>query len=137
MQGNVAYINTDPDRPKPRPAAPKKRNANAQAAASAKAGAMKRERAESRKSLASTLVVVFVAFCALSLMVSRYAAICTIGAQNNEIKSGIQALEAQIDGVSLDMELKDNVAEVQSKAQDDLKMSYPRQDQKISINMSG
>lgn len=139
MQGNVAYISTDTDRPKPRPAAPKKpsQKSKAQAAAKAKAEAMKRERAESRKSLVSTLVVVFVAFCALSLLVSRYAAICTIGAQNNEIKSGIQSLEAQIDSVSLDMELKDNVEEVQSKAQDDLNMSYPRQDQKISINMSG
>ena len=147
MQGNVAYINTDPTRheARPRPAArpaqkiqvdPQKKS-KAQAAAKAKELSQKRERVQSRKSLISTLFVVFVAFCALSLMVTRYAEICTIGARNNEIKENIEALDAQIDQVSLQMELSDNVEVVQSKAQNELKMAYPRQDQKILMNMSG
>ncbi len=143
MQGNVAYINTDPTRheARPRPAQkiqvdPKKKS-KAQAAAKAKELSQKRERVQSRKSLISTLFVVFVAFCALSLMVARYAEICTIGARNNEIKENIEALDAQIDQVSLQMELSDNVEVVQSKAQNELKMAYPRQDQKILMNMSG
>lgn len=147
MQGNVAYISIDPERPatKTRPAAHPARKAQrkqqpkskAQAAAAARQQALRRERVRSRKSLISTLFVVFVAFCALSLMVSRYAVICTIGIRNNEIKENIEALDAQIDELSLEMELSDNVEVVQSKAQDELHMAYPRQDQKISMNMSG
>lgn len=147
MQGNVAYISTDPVRheARPRPSArpaqkiqvdPRKKS-KAQAAAKAKELSRKRERVRSRKSLISTLFVVFVAFCALSLMIARYAEICTIGARNNEIKEGIEALDAKIDEVSLQMELQDNVEVVQNKALNDLKMAYPRQDQKILMNMSG
>lgn len=147
MQGNVAYISIDPERPatKTRPTArPAQKSqtkqqpkSKTQAAAKAKEQALHREQVRSRKSLISTLFVVFVAFCALSLMVSRYAAICSIGARNNEIKESIEALDAQIDELSLEMELGDNVEVVQSKAQDELHMAYPRQDQKISMNMSG
>ncbi len=147
MQGNVAYISIDPERPatKSRPAAhpaqkkqtKRQPNSKAQAAAKAKQQALQRERVRSRKSLISTLFVVFVAFCALSLMVSRYAVICSIGARNNEIKESIETLDAQIDELSLKMELSDNVEVVQQKAQEELQMAYPRQDQKISINMSG
>lgn len=145
MQGNVAYINIDPEkpatkaRPKTRPAqkTQAKKKSKTNAAAKAKMEALRIERAQSRRSLASTLFVVFVAFCALSLLISRYAAICTIGGQNNDIKENIETLEAQIDQLSLDMELRVNVEDVQSKAQDELNMNYPRQDQKISINMSG
>ncbi len=147
MQGNVAYISIDPERPatKSRPAAQpaqKKQTkpqpkSKAQAAAAARQQAEKRERVRSRKSLISTLFVIFVAFCALSLMVSRYAVICTIGVRNNDIKESIEALDAQIDELSLEMEIGDNVEVVQSKALDELKMAYPRPDQKISINMSG
>ena len=146
MQGNVAYISIDPERPatKSRPAArpaqkPKAKQqpkSKVQAAAKAREQAQRRERVQSRKSLISTLFVVFVAFCALSLMISRYAAICTIGARNNEIKDNIEALNGQIDELSLEMELGDSVEDIQSKA-DELHMAYPRQDQKISINMSG
>ena len=147
MQGNVAYISIDTEKPgtKSRPAARPDQKAQTkqptksktQAAAHAKQQALRRERVRSRKSLISTLFVVFVAFCALSLMVSRYAVICSIGASNNDIKESIEALDAQIDKVSLEMELSDNVEVVQNKALDELKMGYPRQDQKISINMSG
>jgi cell division protein FtsL len=146
MQGNVAYISIDPERPatKTRPATrpaqktqSQQQKSKAEAAAKARAQAQRRERVRSRKSLASTLFVVFVAFCALSLMVSRYSAICTIGAQNNEIKESIGALDEQIDELSLKIELGDNVEEVQKKAEEELEMAYPRQDQKISINMSG
>lgn len=151
MQGNVAYISIDPKRPatkaksavKARPAQKKqvktqaKSKSKANAVAKAKAEAMRRERAQSRRNLMSTIFVVFVAFCALSLMISRYAALCTVSAQNIEIEENIETLEAQIDQLALDMELQDSVEDVQSEAQDVLGMDYPRQDQKITIDMSG
>ena len=148
MQGNVAYINTDPVRPvrkaqpstqaqparktQAKPAAKPRSNAKA----AAKAAAMQRERAASRRSLASTLFVIFVAFCALSFMISRYAALCTIGVQNSTIKENIAMIEGEIDKLQLDMELRD-IGSIQNIAQNELHMKYPTQDQKITINMSG
>ncbi len=148
MQGNVAYISIDPERPvikrQPvRPAHKTKTPTKAKTAqsrntkAAAKAEALRREQVRSRRNLISTLFVVFAAFCALCLLVSRYALVCSINLANNGIKDKIETLEAQIDRLSLDMELKSNVEEIRKKAQDELHMAYPRQDQKISINMSG
>lgn len=98
---------------------------------------MKRERAASRRGLASTLFVIFLAFCALSLLISRYAALCTIGVQNNVIVEDIAMLEGEIDKLQMDMELRDSVEYIQNTAQNELKMAYPTQDQKKTINMSG
>jgi len=149
MQGNVAYINTDPVKParKAQPstqARPVKKvqtkpvaKPRCNAKKAAKAAAVQREQAASRRGLVSTLFVIFVAFCALSFMISRYAALCTIGVQNNTINEEIAALEAEIDRLQLDMELRDNVVDLQSTAKEDLQMAYPTQDQKITINMSG
>lgn len=149
MQGNVAYINTDPVKPvrkaqsstkarsaqkvQPKPAG----KPHSKAKAATKAAEIRRERAASRRGLASTLFVIFLAFCALSLLISRYAVLCSIGVQNNEIKEGIAMLEGEIDKLELDMELRDSVEYIQDTAQKDLRMAYPTQDQKITINMSG
>jgi cell division protein FtsL len=107
------------------------------AKAATKAAVIRRERAASRRSLVSSLFVIFLAFCALSLLISRYAALCSIGVQNNAIKEDIALLEGEIDKLQLDMELRDSVEYIQDTAQNDLKMAYPTQDQKITINMSG
>lgn len=149
MQGNVAYINTDPVRPV-RKAQPSTQARPAQktqarpahkpqkkAKAAARAVAMQRERAASRRSLVSTLFVFFLAFCALSLLISRYAAFCSIGVQNNTIKENIALLEGDIDKLRLDMELRDSVEYIQDTARNELHMDYPTQDQKKTINMSG
>ena len=149
MQGNVAYINTDPVRPvrKAQPSTQAKparktqvkpaQKPRSNAKADTKAAAIRRERAASRKGLASTLFVIFLAFCALSFMISRYAALCTIGVQNNTIKEDIAMIEGEIDKLQLDMELRDNVEFIQDTAKNELHMVYPTQDQKKTINMSG
>jgi len=149
MQGNVAYINTDPvrtvrkaqpgtqARPAQKAQAKPIRKPLNKAKTAAKAEVLRREKAASRRALASTLFVIFLAFCALSLLISRYAALCSVGVQNHVIKQDIAALEAQIDKLQLDMELTDNIEDVQNTAKNELKMAYPRQDQKITINMSG
>ncbi len=147
MQGNVAYINTDPVSPvrKAQPSTQSrpvrkvqdKPAVKSKAKAATKAAAIRRERAATRRGLASTLFVIFLAFCALSLLISRYAALCSIGVQNNEIKQDIAMIEGEIDKLELDMELRDSVEYIQDIAQNDLKMAYPTRDQKITINMSG
>lgn len=151
MQGNVAYISTDPVRPRPKaqphtqtkpiqrtqvkpqaPSRPQQKNAPR-----AKAAAVAKANAHSRRGLISTLFVLFVAFCALSLLISRYAVVCAIGGENNKIEQNIAAVEKKIEDIKVDMELRDNIEYLQSTAEQTLDMAYPTQDQKITINMSG
>ncbi len=103
MRGNVAYINNDflstqpMQRLKPQP----KRGAKAYSGARMQPtvlaqpknahqhktqAALQPERSHAPgRGLASTIFVLFVAFCALALLVSRHASIASIGVKNNAL----------------------------------------------------
>ncbi|MGI5848707.1 MAG: hypothetical protein ACOX8Q_01330 [Christensenellales bacterium] len=124
MEGNVAYINSGLAVQKPRQSV----------------AAIKKEAAEARQTksgVASTLFVIFVAFCAMALLVSRYAAICSIGAKNNALQKDIESVKTQIEELQIDMELRNNFECVQNVAKNKLGMIYPAEDQKVSIDISG
>ena len=89
------------------------------------------------KGIASTLFVVFVAFCALSLLVSRHANIAMIGIQNNALQKDIQQIEAQIEDLKLELELRSTLESVQDKARQELGMTYPTQNEKVHIDLNG
>ena len=104
---------------------------------SAKAKPAARRKPKIKSGIASTLIVLFIAFSALVLLVSRYAGVCIIGSQNNEMRGQLEAIEAKIDNLAVDIELKDDIDYVHSSAQADLGMKYPDQSQKITISLDG
>jgi cell division protein FtsL len=89
-----------------------------------------------RAGAASTILVVFVAFCALSLLISRYAAISAIGSDNNKLKNSINDVQVKIEQLKVDMELQDNIENVRNTALNVLGMKYPDESQKVYIDMS-
>jgi len=120
MDGNVAYISNGFAKQQVRQpaAAPKK--------------------AEKHKTgFVSTLCVIFVAFCAMAVLVSRYAAVCSVGAENNKLAQDIEAIETKVEALEVELELKDDLQTVQETARQTLKMQYPAQDQKIQMDMEG
>ena len=124
MDGNVAYVS----------------NGFASKKVQQPRSAVKRQikvKQKKKTGLASTLLVLFIAFCALALLVSRYAAVCSIGSANNELERRIEATEAKIDNLAVDLELKDNLEHIHSSAQDELGMEYPDQSQRITISLDG
>ena len=143
MRGNVAYINSDIVR-QTRPGAGVKTMPKAPARPIARPGAKPVARtaqkavtaaqAKPHAGLVSTLVVVIIAFCALAVLVSRYAAVCAIGTQNESLRKQIAAMEAQIDELQLQIEMEDDLNEVQEKAVGELGMTYPTPEQKIGID---
>jgi len=86
--------------------------------------------------VASTILVVFVVFCALSLMISRYAAVSALGSENNKLRNSINDIQVKIDQLKVDMELQDNIENVRITAVNVLGMTYPDENQKVPINMS-
>jgi len=143
MRGNVAYINSDIVR-QTRPGAGVKTMPKAPARPIARPGAKPVARtaqkavtaaqAKPHAGLVSTLVVVIIAFCALAVLVSRYAAVCAIGTQNESLRKQIAAMEAQIDELQLQIEMDDDLQKVQEKAVGELGMTYPTPEQKIGID---
>ncbi len=127
MEGNVAYINTGYRENE----AQRKRNAAKQKAQAAAAQAKHK-----RKGMASTIAVIFIAFCALALLVSRYAAICTINSENNKLKSDIDAIKVKTEDLRVQMELRDNLESVLDTAVNDLGMKYPGEEQRVHLDMS-
>jgi hypothetical protein len=127
MDGNVAYINTG----YPENEALRKRNAAKQ---KAQAAAVKAK--HTRKGLVSTITVIFIAFCALALLVSRYAAICTIDSENDMLKSDIDAIKVKTEDIRVQMELRDNLESVLDTAVNDLGMKYPGEEQRVHLDMS-
>ncbi len=121
MDGNVAYIN----------------NGFAKKKVKQTAAAAKKEAKQKRSGLASTLFVLFLAFCAMALLISRYAAVCSIGSDNNQLENKIKTVQTKIEELSLDMELRDNLENISNYAKQDLGMMYPEQEQKIYIDMGG
>jgi cell division protein FtsB len=119
MDGNVAYVNRGFAKQKVRQ--PRK--------------AAKAEAKHSRAGLGMTMFVMFAAFCALALLVSRYAVVCSIGAQNNALEQQIVTIEGQIDNLAVQLELKDDLEYVHNVAQSELGMKYPDQSQKVSISL--
>lgn len=123
MQGNVAYIDSGFAKEKVR---------------QPKAAVRKKPvKAVKRKAgLASTLVVLVIAFAALALLVSRYAAVCSVSAQCNELEQQISETEAKIDRLQVDLELKEDIEQVHNAAQQ-LGMQYPAPSQHIMIDIGG
>ena len=80
MDGNVAYVSSG--------FAKKKIQQTAKAART-----LSRPRKKAKSGLASTLFVLFIAFCALAMLISRYAIVCSIGSQNNELERKIERLK--------------------------------------------
>ena len=64
--------------------------------------------------------MLFVAFCALAVLISRYAAVCAVGSQNNEIEQSIEDTQAQIEALQVDMELRDNIDYIMNTATDEM-----------------
>jgi len=138
MQGNVAYIDNGYARDRKRQAMQRKAQARRPQTQAAVKKAPAATPAKKRKTgLASTLFVLFVAFAALAVLVSRYAAVCSISSQNNEIEHRIETLEAKINTLNVDLELRDDLEYVHAAAQDQLGMVYPEQGQRISIDIGG
>lgn len=143
MEGNVAYISTGLPKNKivrentgyrdnraPRINANK--NARKPAAAMAEVIAAK----QAHKGVASTIIIIFIAFCALALLVSRYAAVCSINSENNKLKSEIKAVEVKVEELKVQMELQDDLENVLNTAVNDLGMKYPDKSQRVSLDMS-
>ncbi len=143
MEGNVAYIDTGS--PKSQRAfrgegigyseneALRRKNAVKQKAQAAAAAAHTKRM---RKGMISTIAVIFVAFCALALLVSRYAAICTINSENSALKSDINAIKVKTEDLRIQMELRDNLESILDTAVNDLGMKYPSEEQKVTLDMS-
>ena len=127
MQGNVAYINSDYVR----------QTAKLATAARPAVKAAVNTAAKPRTGILSTLLLLLIAFGALAVLVSRFAFVCSIGTQNNVLKKNIQKVEAQMEALKLDMELRDDLQYIQNTAQEELGMNYPRPEQKIVVDMSG
>lgn len=121
MDGNVAYIN----------------NGFAKHKVKQRSEAIKKHRKMARRGLWSTLFVLFIAFGTMAVLVSRYAVVCSIGSENNNMAQDIAAIETKIEALSLDLELKDDLEYVQNIARNELGMTYPNKDQKIYIDLSG
>jgi hypothetical protein len=119
IEGNVAYISNGSAERMPKPAA---------AVKPAKKPVAK-PKAQHKKGLVSTLMVVFAAFCALSLLVSRYAVACSVGSQNNGLKADIASVQTKIEALQVDIDLRDDLTTVQQTAQGELNMTYPDPDQ--------
>ncbi|MGI5918861.1 MAG: cell division protein FtsL [Christensenellales bacterium] len=119
------------------PKAPAKPAARPGARPAARAAAQKAvtaARVKPHAGLVSTLFVVIIAFCALAVLVSRYAAVCAVGTQNESLRKQIASMEAQIDELQLQIEMDDDLREVQEKAVGELGMTYPTPEQKIGID---
>ena len=129
MDGNVAYISSDYVR-KNKPVA------DARPAPKAAAKTVAKTAAQPRTGIVSTLIVLFIAFGALAVLVSRFAMACSIGTQNNALKKDINAVQARMDELKLQIELDDDLQYVQDTAQNELDMTYPTPDQKIHVDLS-
>ena len=137
MDGNVAYISNDYVRKnKPVAAAHTAPKAAAKTVAKAAVKTAVKKAEKPRTGFVSTLIVLFVAFGALSVLVSRYAMVCSIGTQNNALKKDINAVQARMDELKLQIELSDDLQYVQDTAENELDMAYPTPDQKIQVNLS-
>ncbi len=130
IEGNVAYIGNDfATEIARRPVSVPK--------AQPRAKAIPRKAEQPKKGLASTLIVLFVAFCAMAVLVSRYAVASSMGRQNVELETNIASVENQIDALQVDIELKDDLMVVQQTAQQELGMTYPDPEQVIETQPGG
>ena len=144
MEGNVAYINSGFSERIPGKPRKVKQGQTAGHLKTAKRpqtarriAEIKKEARKKRAGLASTLFVLIIAFGAMALLISRYAAVCAIGAQNSEIEDKIEAVETEIDKLQIDLQLQDDLEYVLETAQDELGMVYPSQDQRVYMNTGG
>ncbi len=139
MDGNVAYISSDHVR-KNKPVADaqpaSKAAAKTVAKPAAKNAAKNAEKSAPRAGIVSTLIVLFIAFSALAVLVSRYAIACSVGSQNNALKKDITAAQARMDELELKIELDDDLQYVQDTAQKEMDMTYPAPEQIKHVDLS-
>lgn len=134
MDGNVAYISSGfAKKVIPQPVATTKpiRKAAAKPKTAAKVNR------SSKGALVSTLIVCFIAFCALAVLVSRFAMVCSIGSGINDLEQSIEETKADIEALQVEMEMRDDLDYIRNTARDKLDMTYPEQEQKRSIDLSG
>jgi len=129
IEGNVAYISNDFAVRKPKPVTAAK--------PASKPKPVAKPKVQHKKGIVSTLMAVFIAFCALSLLVSRYAVACAVGTQNSDLKADIASVQTQIEALQVDIELKDDLINVQQTAQGELNMTYPDPDQFLQSGSDG
>lgn len=138
VRGNVAYINndflSDPVRQRPKQQAAKKAAAAPRPVTPIKAKQAAKE--APRSGVASTIFVLFIAFCALALLVSRYAAIAQIGVQNNTLQKEISLLEDKAEEMAVELELRSTLQSVQNSATQELGMTYPVNNEKIYVDLN-
>ncbi len=135
MEGNVAYISSNHVRQN-KPVVKAEPKTAAKTVAKKAVRTTAKTAAKPRAGVVSTLFVLFIAFGALAVLVSRYAMACSIGAQNNSLKNNIKQVEAKMEELKLDMELRDDLQYVQDTAQNELGMTYPTPDQKFHVDTS-
>ena len=134
MRGNVAYINNEyfEEKQQQKQTEKKSHQTKLKTLPKKKAAVKKAE----KKGLVSTLLVVFVGFCALALLVSRHADIVRIGTKNSALQKQIAELEAKVDDLEVKLELKSTLEAVQSTARQELGMKYPVDNEKIHVEIN-
>jgi|GEM_PF-1524498 len=83
----------------------------------------------------TTIFVVFVAFCALALLISRYAAACGVNSENIALQRKIDKAQEQISGIKIRMEQNDSLKHIEDVAVNEFGMTYPEPDQKVRLDM--
>jgi cell division protein FtsL len=84
-----------------------------------------------RRKLIFFILVVGCLFIA-TIVASAYAA--SIAYSNNELKTGINMLQGEVDALSIDIESASNVQNIEKRAIEELGMVYPRDDQYVQIS---
>lgn len=135
IEGNVAYISSGVAAAQPRTAPRPAVKPAVKPAVRPKAVA--KPAAKPKRGIVSTLAVLFAAFAAMAMLVSRYAEACAVGARNNDLKESIAVVETQIEALKVDIEMKGDLMGVQQTAQQQLNMTYPSPDQIITIESGG
>lgn len=140
MEGNVAYISTaTPAKHKPakKAAQPKKNAIMAAAAEKALREAAEKKQAKRVKTGAiTTIFVVFIAFCALAFLISRYSVACGVNSENNKLQSNIDKVNEQISELKTKMELSDSLEHIENVAVNEFGMNYPEQSQKVHLDIN-
>ena len=83
----------------------------------------------------TTIFVVFVAFCALALLISRYVVACGVNSENIALQSKIDKVQEQISDIKIRMEQNDSLKHIEDVAVNEFGMTYPEPGQKVRLDM--
>ncbi len=137
MEGNVAYIDNGARKKQKKTSSVKRAPQAVNKHKASSAVVIKKETKKARKGIVSTILVVFTVFCAMAVLISRYAIVSSIGSENNSLRSSISEIETRIEELKVDMEMRSSLESVMSAAENELDMTYPQQGQKVSLDMDG